>query len=108
VGPVLSGLGQRVDRSYLLESLIEPSASVVDGYQGVELSLVDGDELSGRLLEDTADSLQLQLLDGSKRDVPKSSIDSFLISSVSSMPPMGDILSTFELRDLIVYLHQNH
>ena len=108
VGPVLSGLGQRVDRSYLLESLIEPSATVVDGYQGVELSLVDGDELSGRLLEDTADSLQLQLLDGSKRDVPKSSIDSFLISSVSSMPPMGDILSTFELRDLIVYLHQNH
>jgi mono/diheme cytochrome c family protein len=56
VGPDLAGVGSRKERRYLLESLVDPTAWLADGY------------------------------------------------TVASMPPMGTMLTSGQIRDLVAYL----
>src|SRR5690606_13687482 len=46
-GPQLSGVGKRLSRKELLQSLIEPSASIAPGFGYVSLDLNDGSSVGG-------------------------------------------------------------
>ena len=103
-GPVLTGIGKRVDAEYLLESLIDPSKRIAEGFASIRLELKDGDELDGIQLRQTPEALTLRLASGEVRAVPRPQIRQQSTSQISSMPPMGDILALDELRDLLAYL----
>ena len=103
-GPVLQGIGQRATPETLLESLLDPSARIAEGYATVSLTLKGGETLDGLLLQEREGRLRLRLISGEVRTVPTSDIASRSANPQSVMPPMGEVLSPRELRDLVAFL----
>lgn len=101
-GPNLYGVAARGDRRYLLESLVIPSAKVAPGFGIVSVSFSNGVGLSGRLLGETSDHLDLES-DGKAWRVKRKDIAS-LTPAVSAMPPMHGLLTPGELRDVVAWL----
>lgn len=103
VGPDLSKVATRLTRDELWQSLIDPSATIAAGYGIVQLQLKDGSSVSGTMMRESADRVVVRGSDGAERDIPVASIQQR--SQVPSvMPPMGSLLSTSELRDVVEYL----
>ncbi|WP_035614515.1 PVC-type heme-binding CxxCH protein [Haloferula sp. BvORR071] len=102
VGPPLSEIGKK-ERSYLLQSLLDPQAVIAPGFGMMTLTKKDGSAVAGTLAEEKDGVMTLQLPDGSKTSVPAAEIAT-KTPPVSPMPPMGEILKPQELRDLLEYL----
>jgi len=103
-GPVLKGIGKRVTPEYLLEALVDPSRRIAEGFASIRLELLDGDDLDGIQLRQSTDDLTLRLGSGEVRTIPRRLIRRQSTSQISSMPPMGEVLTLDELRDLVAYL----
>lgn len=103
-GPVLAGIGKRVNADYLLEALIDPSARIAEGFQSVRIETRDGDGFEGTLVKKSPEAITLRMSSGEVRTWPVQQIARQSLSTVSAMPPMGEVLSRFEIRDLIAYL----
>ncbi len=106
VGPVLTGIGQKQDQRYLLESILNPSASIADGFQTVSVETNEGDAYDGVIISEDSEELVLGVAAGEPQVIPKNSIFSRSASKVSAMPSMKGILSPIEVRDLVAYLKQ--
>jgi quinoprotein glucose dehydrogenase len=103
-GPDLKDAGKKHNAEYLLESLIVPNARISSGFGMVSLTLKDGSLVAGMLVEDAEDSVAItDLVSNESTTYPRSDIQS-VSSAMSTMPPMGQILTKKELRDLIAYL----
>jgi putative membrane-bound dehydrogenase-like protein len=103
VGPSLTSIGNTLSREKLLEALVEPSARLAPGYGSVTLTLRDGQQVSGILLEEKGDELLLKTAEAEPLRVPTARIAK-RENMPSSMPPMGYIMSKRELRDMVEYL----
>lgn len=103
VGPDLRGVPGRISHEALLESLILPNAVIAPGYGTSIISLKDGSSVSGSVLSQTADAVVVRLADLSKVTLPAANIV-HISQPVSPMPPMGQLLSLGEMRDVIAYL----
>lgn len=101
-GPGLMGVGARLSREKLLESMIAPSAAYAAGYEVVNLKLKDGTSVAGYLQTENSQSLSIKVGEEITQ-VAKTDIES-RTSIPSSMPPMGKILTKRELRDLVAAL----
>ncbi|HRQ90495.1 MAG TPA: c-type cytochrome, partial [Bacteroidia bacterium] len=108
-GPDLTGVGSRHDRHYLLQSLVEPSAVVAQGYGITLVTLKTGESLGGVLLRETEKEIVLRLPDPAEagreveRTIPLAEIETRQ-PPVSAMPPMGYLLTKPEIRDLVEFL----
>ncbi len=103
-GPSLHDVGKRTEPAYLLESLIQPNARIASGFGMVSLTLNDGGIVGGTLLEDADDFVAIaDPVDQERREYSRSEIKA-VSSAVSTMPPMDQILTKKEMRDLIAYL----
>lgn len=100
--PNLAGIGKRHDRPYFLESMIQPSATIAPGFGTVMVNFKNGASLTGNVLDDTADHLDVDS-EGKSLRLSRSDIDS-VSTPVSPMPPMGDLLKPAEMRDVIAFL----
>jgi putative heme-binding domain-containing protein len=87
-----------------LESLLDPSARIAEGYATVSLTLNGGETLDGLLLQERDGRLRLRLISGEVRTVPSADIATRSAHPQSVMPPMGEVLSPRELRDLVAFL----
>ena len=105
-GPGLLGVADRIDQKDMLESMIAPSAKYALGYEVVILKMKDGSTVSGMVTSETNSNITLKVGKG-LQEVTKSEIES-RESVPSSMPPMKDILSKRELRDLVAFLSTLH
>ncbi|MEM8671916.1 MAG: PVC-type heme-binding CxxCH protein [Planctomycetota bacterium] len=105
VGPDLTG-AQRTNMTYLLENIIDPSASVAKDYQMEIVQTDDGRVLSG-LIESESDDV-LTVVNGIDRFViRKDEIEARKSSDVSVMPVgLLQPLSEREIRDLFGYISQ--
>ena len=103
VGPNLRGVGNRLSREEILESLIEPSAQIAAGYGIVSLTLTDDSKVSGTVKKETNTQLTLQIGEEETREIAKSEV-SERVDAPSSMIPMGTLLEKEELRDLVEFL----
>jgi putative heme-binding domain-containing protein len=103
VGPNLSKIGSKLTREVLLEALIKPSNRLSPGFGQVSLTLKDGQEITGTLMSENEHELVLATSDAEPTKVALSRIAK-RENMPSSMPPMGDILSKREIRDLVEYL----
>ncbi|GAA5117886.1 HEAT repeat domain-containing protein [Luteolibacter yonseiensis] len=101
-GPNLSGVALRGDRRHFLQSMVEPGAKVAMGYGIASVTLKGGKSVAGIVIADTPEHVDLDS-SGKVLRVMKSDVDS-MTPPVSSMPPMGLILSAGEVRDLVAYL----
>ncbi|QIF03595.1 PVC-type heme-binding CxxCH protein [Roseimicrobium sp. ORNL1] len=103
VGPLLSGIGAQKDRTYLLESLVNPVAQIAPGYGMVSLTLNDGKSYAGVVVKEDAETVELKLADGSVKKVDVAEI-TVKTPPISVMPPMSAMLTKRQLRDLVAYL----
>ena len=102
-GPDLSMVSRRLSPTQLLSSMLNPNADIAEGFTLVTLE-TKSETLAGNVIEENARTLTLVDPAGKKRSVKKSDITNRSEVKVSTMPPMGDILTPREQRDLIAYL----
>jgi putative heme-binding domain-containing protein len=107
VGPDLSGLGNRQDRKWLLQSILEPSRQMAPEYQPRTIILKDGRTFTGiRLRSSTKEAMRDT--NGQNRTFDREDIESMVESTVSFMPTgVVNSLTDRELRDLISFLEHN-
>lgn len=102
VGPDLTEVGNRLSRELLLQSLVAPTQRLAPGYGSVTIQLDDGQTLQG-LLEDETETTLTVRSGGESHQIEKTSIVE-RVNAPSGMPPMGEILTRSELRDLVEYM----
>ena len=102
VGPGLSNIGAQLSREQLLEAMVAPDARLAPGYGGVTLTLEDGSSARGLIEAETDSSITLRTGRDQVRTLAKSTVTDRVQSS--PMPPMGNVLTRPELRDLVAYL----
>ncbi len=103
IGPDLTG-SQRGNLDYLLENIVDPSATLAPSFRMSTIALTDGRVISGVVLTKTAETWEVQT--ESKREViAVADIDDAAETDRSLMPDgLLDVLSADERRDLIAYL----
>jgi putative heme-binding domain-containing protein len=104
VGPDLTEVAKRANREYLLESLIEPSAKIVKGFEMLVIVTDDGKIFSGTFVADDGRVLIVAPPAGGKVEIAVDKIAERIQSPVSSMPPMGKTFTPQQIADLVAYL----
>ena len=102
-GPRLNGIGSKLSRNELLESLIDPSRRLAPGFGVVILDLKEDQKLAGILAAENNNSITVKM--GNKPDTVV--LKEHIIqrkNAPSSMPDMKQYLDRREIRDLISYL----
>lgn len=103
-GPRLDGVATRLTREELLESIVAPNRRITEGYATETVMLKDGALLSGLVKSETAEELLLHHAEEGDRTVRKADIE-LREPGLSGMPEgFADILTPFELRDVIEFL----
>ena len=105
VGPDLSKIGQIRARRDLLEAVVFPSSTIVNGYEPYLVKTRDGEVIDGLLARETSDAIHVVKTDRKERRIPKASVGSLRRSQLSIMPKGLDAaLTPRELSDLLAYL----
>jgi putative heme-binding domain-containing protein len=108
VGPDLTRVGQARAERDLLESVVYPSASIVQSFEPVVVVTTDGDVQSGIVRRNDAD--EVVLVTGPQQEVriPRARVKEIRPSAVSVMPEgLEQQLSRQELADLLAFLKAN-
>lgn len=108
-GPDLTGVAGRFSPKDLLESILEPSKEISDQYAAVEIALLDGRKVVGRIINLSGDGFDVNtdMLDpGTTVKVNRRNIDGEIRTSKVSMMPTGlfDTLKEDEVLDLMAYV----
>ena len=107
VGPELAAVGSRLSARDILESILLPSKVISELYVNTTLSLKDGDDVTGRILEETDQKIVVMTdpLKSTKVEVPKSDVTRRRVSKISPMPEgLVNFLTEDQILDLIAYL----
>ncbi len=102
-GPGLAGVGERLSKEAILESLVAPSATLAAGYGIASITLKNGEQVTGVVDAEDDDSIRLKVGKEDITTIPKSEISN-RTDIPSSMPPMGAILKKQEIRDMVAFL----
>jgi quinoprotein glucose dehydrogenase len=102
-GPDLRGVGSRLSREQLLESLVDPDARIAPGFGAVVLQMRDGSIVAGTLMEETPTHLTVRTADGTDTQAARANITQ-RTNAPSAMPAMHTVLTRRELRDVVEYL----
>ncbi len=105
VGPVVNGIAAMKDRTYLLESILNPNAKIAEGYQSVILDTLDGKQVSGIIRKQTPKEITLITADNKLITIPTHDVDGKPKPDKSAMPDdLYKKLSRRELRDVVEFL----
>jgi putative heme-binding domain-containing protein len=110
VGPDLTTISSRFTRKDILESVIDPSKVVSEQYQNSTLDLKDGEEVTGRVVEDKGDRyiVVTNPLLNTRTEVKKSNIAKKEASKFSPMPAgLVNVLKKDEILDLLAYMESS-
>ncbi len=104
-GPSLSEIGTKLGKDAIYTAILDPSAGISFGYEGFEIELKNGDELTGIIASDTADELVVKAQAGAVTHVKKSDVAKRRQMKLSIMPAgLQQTMTTQELVDLVEYL----
>jgi putative heme-binding domain-containing protein len=104
-GPDLSNIGGKYAREHLVESVLEPSRQIIEGYRPTMLRLEDGRVLTGLVKDETPERLTLVDTEAREQFVSKKDVVERKFSDVSIMPEgLAAKLSQSQFADLIAYL----
>jgi len=105
LGPNLSNVGGKLGREHLVESILEPSRQIVEGFRGVTVSTDDGQTLSGFAPLESDNRLQFTDVLGQRVTIDLPSIEERQVLKTSPMPEgLAQLVSPDEFCDLIAYL----
>lgn len=104
VGPAMDKLASRVDREYLLRSIIMPNSEIAEGFENILISMENDDLYAGVIHSETDTHLTLNSPEDGFITLKKSDIVE-REKGMSGMPEgFGEILNRQDLRHLIEYL----
>ena len=107
LGPNLVSIGASAPVDYLIESLLNPSAKIKEGYHMVMVTTKTGQIISGGLVTDGAEELVIRDPANQIHKVAKSTVASKQISPASMMPPgLTASLRQDEFVDLVRFLSE--
>ena len=105
VGPDLSGIGTKLSREALWESLLAPSAAINHSYETWTLVGVDGRSATGLLVSKTPTEVVIRGADGIDVTVATRDVAELVAQPSSLMPAdLATTLSVDELVDLVAWL----
>jgi putative heme-binding domain-containing protein len=107
VGPDLTAISSRFGRREVLESILEPSKTLSDQYQNEVFTTGSGKTVTGRVVDETRDSIAVQPdpLDPARVLIRKDDLERRVPSKLSPMPAnLADVLTRDEVLDLLAYL----
>lgn len=103
IGPDLTG-AQRSNLTYLLENIVDPSATLSEAYRMSSVALTSGRVLNGVIADQGGPTISVQT-PTEKIVVNRDEIDEIGASKLSLMPEgLLDVLPANDVRDLIGYL----
>lgn len=105
IGPDLSALGTAQTPEFIVGAILDPQREVKEGFMAIQLTLRDGEELTGRIVAESED--QLVIHDTLTRtDVRVRRDRIFERHELGSVMPAGlvDTLTREEFRDLLTFL----
>jgi len=104
IGPSMDGIGARLTREQLVESIVFPNRSIAEGFETVVVTTNDEEVHAGILKTESDDELILNTVDQGAIRISKGDIQS-RDTGLSGMPEgFVDILSKQDIRDLVEYL----
>lgn len=107
VGPEITAAASKYSRRDLLESILEPSRVISDQYQNVRVFRKDDEEITGRLVRESAEEMVLETdpLTRTEQTIPRREVAEIRASTVSPMPEgLVNSLSREEILDLLAFL----
>ena len=105
IGPDLTFISRKFDRTELLDAIVNPSAAITFGYEPWLIETQNGAVYSGFLLAD-GETVVLRDVAGERHTFEADAITSRQVLSVSLMPaPNGLGLNEQDLADIIAYLY---
>jgi putative heme-binding domain-containing protein len=102
-GPSLTDAAKRFTLSYLVESILLPSKQMSPLFRRTSLETDDGKVVTGLVVSETADRLELLEHDGTRRSLAKGDIVERALEDMSPMPA-GIVKTPVELAALLAYL----
>ena len=105
VGPDLLSLGASAPLDYIIQAVLDPQASIKEGYEVTTVTLTDGSLVAGILLRESEAELLLRDAANGENRIPTSQVASRERTSTSLMPPgLTASLREDELLDLLALL----
>jgi putative membrane-bound dehydrogenase-like protein len=105
LGPDLSKIGSIRKKQDLLEAIIFPSSTVVNGYENYIIQTIQGNTHLGIIQHESPDSIYISNASGIKELVMRERIKSVTRSPISLMPEgFENLLTNQDLSDLIAFL----
>ncbi|WP_404304401.1 PVC-type heme-binding CxxCH protein [Neorhodopirellula lusitana] len=88
LGPQLTESRKDITDKHLIESILQPSAKILEGYRTVNVITVDGAVLSGFLVSETDDKITLSIAidQGKPREILMDDVEDVIESKTSTMP----------------------
>ena len=107
LGPNLVSLGAAAPVDYIIESILEPSKKIKEGYNMTAITMKDGNVMAGMIAQDGTDELVLRDAGNQLHKLSKSNIANRETSPISMMPPgMTASLREDEFVDLVRFLSE--
>jgi putative heme-binding domain-containing protein len=105
IGPDLSDVGGKLDRAHLIESVLQPSLQIVEGYRSVVVATRDGRLWTGLVKGETSETITLVDAEARTQVLRKAEVEDRKDSEASVMPEsLAARLSREQFADLITYL----
>jgi putative heme-binding domain-containing protein len=105
IGPGLSEIGKKLGKDALFEAILNPSSGISFDYEGWNITLNSGDELTGIVLSKTETQWTIKNFLGQTVEVPVEEIFETQKMTTSLMPSgLGLLLGKDKLVDLVAYL----
>lgn len=108
IGPDLSSVAGKYSPRDLLTHIIEPNKEISDQYGQIEVTMVDGSKVYGRIMNLSGEniSLNINMMDpNALQSINRKLIKSMTESKISMMPPgLLNTLSEDDILDLLAYL----
>ncbi|MFO0976883.1 MAG: discoidin domain-containing protein [Planctomycetaceae bacterium] len=104
-GPHLVDIGKRYKRAELIESIVQPSKKIAQGFDTWAFAMSDGKVYTGFVVLESAETVTLRDTTGVSHELIQDHIDDRVKQEISMMPNgvVGN-LSPEQLADLIAYL----
>jgi len=105
VGPNLSGVGAKLSREALYESVLAPSAAISHSYETYTAIMEDGRSVTGLLVSQSPDQVVIRGADSIDVMLPAGQVEELVKQPVSLMPAdLATTLSADELVDIVAWM----
>jgi quinoprotein glucose dehydrogenase len=104
VGPAMDGIAARVTPELLLEAIVNPNASIAEGFENQLIEMNDGSYYAGIIKKETDTEILLNSPEDGILTLDRSEVKS-RERGASGMPEgLSDILTKQDLRDIMAFL----